>query len=182
MLHLTAPQPTGARALAPLVRAAVCLATLLLLANCAATPEPDVGRAAPTPVPGPVKPSSARLGDGALACLAEAIYFEARGTGAKGEAAVAHVVVNRAKSPRFPRTVCAVVADGCQFSYRCDGRSDTLAEAGARNRAFRIAEAVLSGAPDVTQGALFFHSARAAPGWFRSRPRVGQIGGNVFYR
>ena len=44
------------------------------------------------------------------------------------------------------------------------------------------AETVLAGAPDITKGALFFHSARVAPGWFASRPRVGRFGGNVFYR
>jgi spore germination cell wall hydrolase CwlJ-like protein len=162
--------------LAPLSRAAACLAACLILANCAASPEPEIGRAAPDPA------ASVPVAEADVACLAEAIYFEARGTGPKGEAAVAHVVVNRAKSPKFPRTVCGVVGDGCQFSYRCDGRSDVLAEASSRARAFRIAESVLSGAPDITQGALFFHSARAAPGWFSSRPRVGKIGGNVFYR
>ena len=38
------------------------------------------------------------------------------------------------------------------------------------------------GAPDITEGALFFLSARVSPGWFSSRPRVGTFGGNVFYR
>ena len=118
-----------------------------------------------------------------LACLAEAVYFEARGTGTTGESAVAHVVLNRARSPKFPNSVCGVVGDGCQFSYRCDGRADALADAGARARAFEVAEAVLRGAPDITEGALFFHSARANPGsWFSSRPRIGTFGGNVFYR
>ena len=96
--------------------------------------------------------------------------------------AVAHVVVNRAKAPAFPNSVCGVVSDGCQFSYRCDGRAEVLADPRARSRAFKIAETVLSGAPDITEGALFFHSARADPGWFNSRPRVGTFGGNVFYR
>ena len=74
-----------------------------------------------------------------IACLAEAIYFEARGTGAEGEAAVAHVIVNRMNASEFPSTVCGVVTQGCQFSYRCDGRSDALADAKARARAYRIA-------------------------------------------
>ena len=39
-----------------------------------------------------------------LACLAEAVYFEARGTGTAGETAVAHVVVNRSNDPKFPDT------------------------------------------------------------------------------
>lgn len=116
-----------------------------------------------------------------LACLAEAVYFEARGTGAEGETAVAHVVVNRAKAESFPNSVCGVVQDGCQFSYRCDGRSDALADRTARARAYKVAQAVLEGAPDITRGALFFHSAKAKTG-FAGRKKVGVIGGNVFYR
>ena len=163
-----------------LPRAGSLLAALLVVANCSATSEttktarnmsdtttPEVGRTAT---------------DRDLACLAEAVYFEARGTGASGETAVAHVVVNRAKSPKFPSSVCGVVGDGCQFSYRCDGRADVLADPRARARAVEVAETVLEGAPDITKGALFFHSARVAPGWFSTRSRVGTFGGNVFYR
>lgn len=117
-----------------------------------------------------------------VSCLAEAIYFEAGSTGTTGQTAVAHVVVNRARSEKFPTSVCGVVADGCQFSYRCDGRSDALADPETRARAMKVAQSVLAGAPDITKGALFFHSARAKPGWFASRPRVGTFGGNIFYR
>ena len=165
----------------PLARAAAGLAALLVVANGAETQATQMTRNAPTPEPPVASALNASPSD--LACLAEAIYFEARGTGTTGKSAVAHVVVNRAKSPKFgPRTVCGVVADGCQFSYRCDGRSDALSDPGARqglqgrrDRARRR--------PDITEGALFFHSARAAPGgWFSSRPRIGTFGGNVFYR
>lgn len=119
----------------------------------------------------------------AVSCLAEAVYFEARGTGDKGARAVAHVVVNRRESARFPGTICGVVHDGCQFSYQCDGRPEVLADRKERERAFRTAEAVLSGdSSDPTGGALFFHASGVNPGWFNTRPRVGEIAGNVFYR
>ena len=95
---------------------------------------------------------------------------------------MAHVIVNRKESPKFPDTVCDVVADGCQFSYRCDGNPDTLTNARARANAQQTAERVITGAPDITDGALFFHADEMAPGWFNSRPRVGTFGGNVFYR
>jgi N-acetylmuramoyl-L-alanine amidase len=164
--------------LARFVRPAACLSALLILANCAAAPAPTMAsRGAPEE-----PPASRAVGDRDVACLAEAVYFEARGTGETGEAAVAHVVVNRARSAKFPGSVCGVVGQGCQSSYRCDGRPDALTEPSARARAFRIAEKVLAGAPDMTKGALFFHSAQAAPGWFSSRSRVGTFGGNVFYR
>jgi N-acetylmuramoyl-L-alanine amidase len=116
------------------------------------------------------------------ACLAEAIYFEATPAAASREA-VAHVIVNRAESGEFPQTVCGVVKDGCQFSYRCSGKSLAMKDRSKRDGAVQTAAAaVLSGAPDPTRGALFFHSARAKPGWFSTRQRVGVIGGNVFYR
>ena len=166
----------------PLTRAVALLAPVLVVANCAGSPETtQMTRSAPEAVTAPAA-TRASASPRDLSCLAEAVYFEARGTGLTGETAVAHVVVNRARAPAFPDSVCGVVGDGCQFSYRCDGRSDALAEPGARARAFKVAETVLSGAPDITKGALFFHSARAAPGWFKSRPRVGTFGGNVFYR
>jgi spore germination cell wall hydrolase CwlJ-like protein len=163
-----------------LPRAAAATALLLVVANCTGTaPSTQSTRTAPPEA----VPEVGRASEPAVACLAEAVYFEARGTGTTGESAVAHVVVNRARSPKFPNSVCGVIADGCQFSYRCDGRADVLAEPGARARAFKIAETVLRGAPDITEGALFFHSARANPGsWFSSRPRIGTFGGNVFYR
>jgi spore germination cell wall hydrolase CwlJ-like protein len=167
--------------LPPLARAAAGLAALLVVANCAQTQASQMTRNAPTPTEA-IAPVVEKPSGTDLACLAEAIYFEARGTGTTGESAVAHVVVNRAKSPSFPSTVCGVVADGCQFSYRCDGRPDALTDPKSRAKAFKVAETVLAGAPDITDGALFFHSARVDPGWFSSRPRVGTFGGNVFYR
>jgi N-acetylmuramoyl-L-alanine amidase len=155
-------------------RLTACLAALLFIANCAAPPAPQ---AAP-----PAEAPPARASSSDVACLAEAIYFEARGTGDTGTRAVAHVVLNRARSPKFPDSVCGVIADRCQFSYRCDGRPDQLVHATDRAHALRVAETVLEGAPDITRGALFFHAASMEPGWFGTRPKVGPFGGNVFYR
>ena len=156
---------------------------LRALANCTAPTATGSARNAPEQALTETSlPEATRAGGTELACLAEAVYFEARGTGVTGESAVAHVVVNRARSPKFPGSVCGVVADGCQFSYRCDGRPDVLADAAARSHAFRVAQSVLAGAPDMTRGALFFHAASVAPGWFDTRPRIGTFGGNVFYR
>ena len=101
----------------------------------------------------------------------------------QGRAAVAYVVLNRAESGEFPETPCAVVAEGCQFSYRCDGRPEALAVRADRDAAFATAKAVLTGAvADPTNGALFFHASRIRPGWFETRARVGKIGNHVFYR
>jgi N-acetylmuramoyl-L-alanine amidase len=119
-----------------------------------------------------------------LSCLARAVYYEARGKSPEARAAIAHVVLNRAESTEFPDTPCEVVADGCQFSFMCDGKPEEMAEAEDRAAALRTATRVLEGElADPTGGALFFHSADAsATGFFATRPEAGTIGGNVFYR
>lgn len=75
-----------------------------------------------------------------LECLATNIYFEARDQDVLGQRAVAHVALNRVKSPDFPNTICDVVKQGptytnrpdlprknrCQFSWYCDGKSDNI--------------------------------------------------------
>ena len=42
-------------------------------------------------------------------CLAEALYFEARGETVKGQFAVAEVILNRVESTRFPSSICCVL-------------------------------------------------------------------------
>ena len=52
-----------------------------------------------------------------LRCLAGAIYFEAKSESLPGQLAVGRVVVNRAKSGRFPASYCGVVYQPSQFSF-----------------------------------------------------------------
>ena len=44
-----------------------------------------------------------------VACIAMAIYFEARSEPLDGQVAVANTIMNRVASPRFPDTPCEVV-------------------------------------------------------------------------
>ena len=44
-----------------------------------------------------------------LKCLAENVYYEARGESAAGQQAIAEVTLNRVASGQFPDTICAVV-------------------------------------------------------------------------
>lgn len=41
-------------------------------------------------------------------CMAEAIYFEARGESITGQEGVGHVILNRTRSQGFPQSVCGV--------------------------------------------------------------------------
>ncbi len=58
-------------------------------------------------------------GNAELQCLAEALYFEARGETVKGQFAVAEVIMNRVKSARFPGTLCGVINQGTGRKYQC---------------------------------------------------------------
>ena len=61
-------------------------------------------------------------------CLADAVYFEARGEVIKGQQAVAQVVMNRVFSGYYPHDVCGVVYQNasrhlaCQFTFACEGK------------------------------------------------------------
>ena len=50
-------------------------------------------------------------------CLATAVYFEARGESLEGQLAVAHVVMNRAASGKYPPSWCATIKQPAQFSF-----------------------------------------------------------------
>ncbi|MBC7157456.1 MAG: cell wall hydrolase [Rhodobacteraceae bacterium] len=120
-------------------------------------------------------------------CLATALYFEARGETVEGQFAVAEVILNRVDAPEFPGDVCAVVnqggGGGCQFSFACDGRPETIREAGAFDTVARVARVMLDGAPrDLTEGATYFHTRGARPRWSRVFERTAAIGAHLFYR
>ena len=123
-----------------------------------------------------------------LDCLTQAVYFEARGETPRGQAAVAQVVLNRVKHPAFPKTVCAVVfqgaaSHGCQFSFACDGSMRRAREAGAWDRARKIAARAMSGVVLADVGsATHFHTTGVSPVWGPRMLRVSQVGLHVFYR
>ena len=124
-----------------------------------------------------------------LACLTDAVYYEARGENAAGQAAVAQVVLNRVRHPAFPKSVCGVVfqragiGDGCQFSFVCDGSMRHAREPGAWRRAEEIAAHALDGSVMASIGnATHFHVVGLDPGWGPRLLRVAQVGLHVFYR
>lgn len=126
-------------------------------------------------------------GDAQWECLAQALYFEARGESPRGQAAVAEVILNRVDDPSFPNSICGVVqqgnGNGCQFSYTCDGRPETIREAGAYERAQKIARAMIDGAPRaLTEGATHFHTPAVRPLWAQRFERTAAIGRHIFYR
>ncbi len=120
--------------------------------------------------------------DRQMRCLAGAIYFEARGESLEGQLAVGRVIVNRAKSGRFPTSYCGVVFQRSQFSFVRGNSMPKIREGSkAWRRAVAIANiAVNGGWTTPAKGALFFHATSVSPGWRLTR--LAQVDNHVFYR
>ena len=146
-----------------------------------------------------------------LYCLAQNVYFEAKSEPLAGQYAVADVVLNRVQDTRFPNTICEVVYDGpikeswktkqdpnlsddervyypkknrCQFSWYCDGKSDSIYD----NDAWRIAQIIAykivydQKMRGITEGATHYHADYVHPKWAKTLQLVGSISTHIFYR
>jgi hypothetical protein len=127
-------------------------------------------------------------------CLAQAIYHEARGESAAGQLAVANVIVNRARSGKFPSTLCGVIYQNaekgryrCQFTFACDGRSDAPGERRAWIRSAELAQTVYAefatgeAVGAVPGSALYYHTTNVRPSWANTYNAVAKIGSHIFY-
>ena len=123
-------------------------------------------------------------------CLAEAVYFEARGEAVRGQIAVAQVVLNRAFSGFYPSTVCGVVYQNkhrhlaCQFTFACDNVADVVREPDMWDRARKIAKATLDGRlwlPEVAKS-THYHAYWVRPSWVNEMKKTYKFGVHTFYR
>jgi spore germination cell wall hydrolase CwlJ-like protein len=156
-----------------------------------------------TPPPAPTRPSVTGLaydaaflaqqpapsGGAEWECLAEALYFEARGESVRGMFAVAEVILNRVDRGDYPNSVCGVVHQGtgaryaCQFTYTCDGHAETIHEPRAWRTVGQVARLMIDGAPRaLTDGATHYHTRAVNPSWAGRLPRTASIGSHYFYR
>lgn len=139
---------------------------------------------AATPLP------AAAFAEDEQTCLANGIYFEARGEKKEGQAAVAQVILNRVRNPAYPETICGVVYQNqswknrCQFSFACDGIKDRITD----RRAYATAELI---GHQVTNGEIWlssvgsatnYHATYVSPRWAQAMKRVDKIGRHIFYR
>jgi spore germination cell wall hydrolase CwlJ-like protein len=123
-------------------------------------------------------------------CLAEAVYFEARGEAVRGQIAVAQVVLNRAFSGFYPTTVCGVVYQNkhrhfaCQFTFACDNVPDVVREPDMWDRARKISKAMLDGKlwlPEVAKS-THYHAYWVHPSWTSEMKKMYKFGVHTFYR
>ena len=145
-------------------------------------------------------------------CLALNMYHEARNQETAGLFAVSAVVLNRVNDPRFPNSVCEVIKQGpireswktrqhenlpaseriyypiknrCQFSWYCDGKSDTPHNKEKYKELLDLAEAIMYNEisfVDITDGALFYHAYYVTPGWSKTKQKTVEIQDHIFYR
>ncbi len=117
-----------------------------------------------------------------LACLAGAIYFEAKGETLAGQLAVGRVIIARSRSGRFPASYCGVVYQRSQFSFVQGHGMPSINKSGrAWTEAARIARIAHEGSwKSPVEGALFFHAARVSPNWRLTR--LARIDNHIFYR
>ena len=132
-----------------------------------------------------------------LECLALNAYFEARNQSYSGQMAVSHVVLNRVDDPRFPNNICDVVKQAqtdsngnplrhrCQFSWYCDGLSDTPKNRAAWDHAMLVAQEAVylhQNGFDLTLGADHYHAKNVSPHWAPHMDYLMQIDDHLFYR
>ena len=129
-------------------------------------------------------------------CLAQNIYYEARGSNRADRMAVADVVINRVLHTYYPNTICKVVHQGkqhasgamvrnmCQFSWYCDGKSDSPNNMDAWVEAQQIAYnmVIFQDARGITEGATHYHATYVTPNWAKDFALIGRIGVHIFYR
>ena len=124
-------------------------------------------------------------------CLADAVYFEARGEEMKGQEAVAQVVMNRVFSGYYPHDVCGVVYQNanrhlaCQFTFACEGKDlSRIDEPDMWAQAKRIAKDTLDGKIWLAEvgHATHYHAYWVHPSWVHEMAKLYKLGVHTFYR
>lgn len=123
-------------------------------------------------------------------CLAQNIYYEARGEPIEGKLAIANTTINRVRSFVYPLSICDVVWEPYQFSWTTYHKKKNKPQDPIRwEEAQIIAERALEGGrldnlEDVTEGATNFHTVKVHPQWQRDPDleRTVKIGHHIFYR
>lgn len=117
-----------------------------------------------------------------MQCLAGTVYFESKGESLRGQLAVARVVMARAKSSRFPNSICGVVYQRKQFSFIRGGKMPRINKSHQHWRnAVAISKIAMNNAwKSPVEGALFFHARYVSPGW--RLKRMATIDNHIFYR
>ncbi|WP_431854360.1 cell wall hydrolase [Azospirillum sp.] len=122
--------------------------------------------------------------------VARTLWGEARGEGIAGMVAVASVIQNRARNPRWwGNSAAGVCLKPAQFSCWLESdpnRAKLLAVTDA-DRSFRLALEITDDLHagrlhDVTTGADHYHTRGVAPAWSKGKVACAEVGVHRFFR
>lgn len=122
-------------------------------------------------------------------CLAQNMFFEARGESTEGQLMVAAVTINRANHDSFPNTICGVVWQRKQFSWTHDGKHDNPNRMGKTDRLEwqkikHLAELVLNEPNHILPKtkAIYYHAIYTKPWWVNHYVYLTTVGRHIFYK
>lgn len=127
--------------------------------------------------------AKAEVKEGDVSCLAENIYWEARGEPVLGQVWVAASVLSRVEDPRWPNSVCEVVFQKDQYSWTREERR-TPSDKESLQLATEIAIAALEGRIDTPKLNHYLRCdwmERPNTWWWKSMNFVGQIGDHCYF-
>ena len=114
-------------------------------------------------------------------CLAENIYYEARGEGYIGKIAVAQTVLNRAESGKWGYSFCSVIHAKAQYSWTLNKKIKPPHGASwesAKNAAQMFVNGVRV---RHLERVKHYHTASVNPIWDNNMKQTAVIGGHQFY-
>lgn len=121
--------------------------------------------------------------------VARTAYGEARGEGSEGLYAVCCVIRNRVRDPGWwGNTWSSVCLKRAQFSCWNPGDPNraVIEQVNESEHRFRmarkVAQRVIDGSPDITDGATHYHTRDVAPAWSQGRRPTMTIGAHLFYK
>lgn len=112
--------------------------------------------------------------------LARLVEAEAKGESYKGKVAVATVVLNRVKSPEFPKTVTGVIKQVVGKSYAFQPVQNGQINKSASTESKKAVNEALTTKDHLNQSIYFYNPKTATDRWIRSRHIVKTIGNHVF--
>ena len=149
--------------------------------------------------------------EGEFYCLAINAYHESRGESFDEKISTSQVVLNRVASLRYPDTICDVITQGpireswktkkdpaldpddriyyptrnrCQFSWYCDGRSDSVNNLDGWEDSVIAAYVVYMGfGEDRVDGATHYYAHdKSYPNWSKNMVVTAKLDGHTYLR
>ena len=121
-----------------------------------------------------------------LNCVAQNVYFEARGAPMQDKIYVANVTMNRVSDKRWPSTPCEVVHQKSQFSWTHENHNFTETvnrnsiEMKAWQQSVEVAGLVMTGLiDDFTSNAVWYHRIDVNPWWAKKYNQVASMRSNI---